>query len=166
MVNQAAAAVTTSAVAAPAPLRRQGSGPALLSSSPSQSSVSEAGAGVGTVRVTRGTLLVALPADQFGRSVVPISPRSGTVSPRAGDVNSSPGLSHSPSGELGAGAAAATRSPMRSVQTVRAGFIAASDPQLAAAEAEIREWRTLFKNTYGYYPSVRDVNEVRILSVQ
>ena len=143
----------------PAPLRRQGSGPALVGTA-----AAEAGAEPGMVQIKRGTLSIAVPADQFSRSVVPISPRSGNASPRGSAPPSgatSPTDAHggvSPSISSGD---VANPGGSRSVRSVRPSSINSSDPQLAALEMEIREWRKQFKNTFGYYPGVRDLNDVR-----
>ena len=118
------------------------------------------------VHIQRGALQIALPADQFARSVAPVSPRSAPssapTSPRGDQAMMGlvPGILVAQAGD---GSASPTSTSMRAVASRTVGrrrALSSADPQLSSLEAEIREWRTVFKATYGYYPGTRDVSEV------
>jgi len=137
----------------PTPLRRGESGRSIASASgPTPGAGSESPT---SVSFRKGSLQVTVPADQFARTAVPTSPRSNGSSAPGSAPTSPRGLPASQT------AVSLSTVDFRGSGTVRASSLGSSDPQLAAIEAEIREWRKLFRQTYGYYPGVKDVQEVR-----
>jgi len=137
----------------PTPLRRGESGLSIASASgPTPGAGSESPT---SVNFRKGNLQVTVPADQFARTAVPTSPRSNDSSAPGSAPTSPRGLPASQT------AVSLSAVDFRGSGTVRASSLGSSDPQLAAIEAEIREWRKLFRQTYGYYPGVKDAQEVR-----